>query len=112
MNYTFNIPGWRITEYTGYKPFTTFWQDYWIAVPFGVDAVKDTYRRAFDEWKSSHEYMTEMALVLNHIGWALYKKPEKKELAQVFFELYEKLDEWCYENFTEEQRAYYFSVTD
>ena len=36
----------------GYEMQTTFWQDFSIADRFGIDAVKDTYNRAFKEWKN------------------------------------------------------------
>ena len=34
----------------GYETFTTFWQDFTIADRFGVSAIKDTFKRAFNEW--------------------------------------------------------------
>ena len=36
----------------GYEEKTTFWDDFSIADAFGMVAIKDTYRRAFNEWKS------------------------------------------------------------
>lgn len=106
----FGIPGWAYAAETGYKPKTTFWQDFWIAAHYGPEAVLDTYRRAFDGWKADHEYLTEMALVLNHIGWELWNS--KRALATTFFELGEMLDGWCRANFTKEQKEYYFRITD
>lgn len=35
----------------GYNPLTTFWEDFGIADKYGMVGVKDTYRRAFGEWK-------------------------------------------------------------
>jgi hypothetical protein len=35
----------------GYNVFTTFWDDFSIADRFGVKGIKDTYKRAFEEWK-------------------------------------------------------------
>ena len=35
----------------GYEVFTTFWDDFTIADSFGISAIKDTYKRAFEEWK-------------------------------------------------------------
>ena len=43
---------------TGYRPFTTFFEDFSIAEVFGVDAVRETYNRAFKEWKSEHKQLT------------------------------------------------------
>lgn len=42
------IPHWPVTEMCGYEPKTTFWQDFWIAIHFGKEAVLDTYKRAFN----------------------------------------------------------------
>ena len=35
----------------GYETITSFWSDFTIADRFGVNAIKDTYKRAFNEWK-------------------------------------------------------------
>lgn len=45
------IPKWNITEFCGYKPLTTFWQDFSIADKFGNNAIEDTFKRAKAEWK-------------------------------------------------------------
>ena len=60
------IPKWDIEEETGYKPFTTFWQDFSIADVFGKEAVMDTFQRAFEEWKNNYVFITELVMVLNH----------------------------------------------
>ena len=104
-------PRWRVTELSGYEPKTTFWDDFWIAVYFGgAEGVRDTYRRAFRDWKCDVEYMTELVLVLNHMIWALYEVNEP--LARVFDELWRKADEWCREHFEGEEREYFYRVTD
>lgn len=35
----------------GYDLITTFWEDFSIADKYGIAGVKDTYKRAFNEWK-------------------------------------------------------------
>lgn len=35
----------------GYDLMTTFWEDFSIADKYGVPGIKDTYKRAFNEWK-------------------------------------------------------------
>lgn len=52
------ITNWNIEEMTGYKPKTTFYTDFSIADNYGVAAIKDTYKRAFDEWHNDTEYVT------------------------------------------------------
>lgn len=104
------IPHWPVTEMCGYEPKTTFWQDFWIAIYFGKDAVQDTYDRAFNEWKNDIVYVTEMVMVLNHIGDMLYNSD--RNLSEFFYGLYEQLNDWCWENLSEDDREYYFRVTD
>ena len=42
----------------GYETKTTFWMDFSIADRFGIEAIKDTFKRAFDEWKEHYEYLS------------------------------------------------------
>ena len=53
----------------GYNLLTTFWEDFSIADKYGIVGVKDTYRRAFNEWKDDYKFFTELTLVLNHKIW-------------------------------------------
>lgn len=55
MDITLKLPRWNIEEMCGYKPFTTFWDDFSIADNFGIDAICDTYNRAFQEWKTDYK---------------------------------------------------------
>lgn len=57
----------------GYDRITTFWEDFSIADKYGVAGVKDTYRRAFNEWKDDYKFFTELTLVLNHKIWQHYE---------------------------------------
>ena len=38
-----------------YECITTFWEDFSIADAFGEDAIRDTYSRAFGEWKTNYQ---------------------------------------------------------
>ena len=58
---------WPMAEMIGYTPVTTFWDDFTIAEAFGGNAVRDTFNRAFDEWKGNYKYLTELVMVLNHM---------------------------------------------
>lgn len=58
------IPRWNIEEETGYKPFTTFWQDFSIADTYGLQAIQDTFNRAFDEWKEDSNTLLNLYLFL------------------------------------------------
>ena len=57
------IEDWTIEEMTGYKPITTLYTDFSIADKFGVEAIKDTYKRVFQEWKHDYKYIIELARV-------------------------------------------------
>lgn len=89
---------------------TTFWQDFTIADAFGNDAIKDTFKRAFDEWKTNVEYLAELVLVLNWKGWQWYEKDEER--SKIYFDIYQKADDYAYENLKGEDLNYYFHVTD
>lgn len=89
---------------------TTFWQDFTIADHFGVAAVKDTYERAFNEWKSHYKYLTDLVMVLNHKIWFWYGKND--ELAELYNDLWDKTAQYAMENLKGEELSYYFEVTD
>lgn len=101
---------WNIEALTGYKPFTTFYEDFSIADMFGASAVKDTYKRAFKEWKSDYKYLTELIMVLN---WKIFEYYNKNDtLAQLYDTLFREADEWAYNNLKGEELTYYLVTTD
>ncbi len=95
-------------EYTRVE--TTFWMDFSIADRFGVAAVKDTYKRAFKEWKSNVKYLTELVMVLNHKIWQHYGRDDR--LARVYDELWKKADAYGSEHFKGTDAEFYFKVLD
>lgn len=54
-----------------YKRCSTFAADFAIADSFGKEAVEDTFKRAFKEWKDHSHMMAELAMVLNHNIWTI-----------------------------------------
>lgn len=97
-------------SFCGYKQITTFFQDFSIADNFGINAIKDTYKRAFNEWKSNYKYLTELVMVLN---WKIWEHNEKnEEYAKVYNELWEKTDAYACENLKGEELSYFYSTTD
>ena len=104
------IKTWNITEMTGYKPISTFYEDFSIADAFGAKAIKDTYKRAFNEWKSNYKYLTELIMALN---WKIFEHyGHNDEYAKLYDELWRKSDEWACENLEGEALDYYFITTD
>ena len=94
----------------GYEMTTTFWQDFTIADHFGAPAVKDTFKRAFNEWKGNYVYLTELVIVLNHKTWQHYETDEG--LALVYQDLWEEADNYACENLKGEEASFFFRITD
>ena len=95
----------------GYETITTFWNDFAIAEKFGIAAVKDTYRRAFKEWKNNYKYLTELVMVLN---WKTWEHHEKRDpvYSTLYRELFEKADLYACENLKGEELTYFYRTTD
>ena len=94
----------------GDKFTTTFWMDFSVADVFGLDAVRDTYNRAFEEWKHDYRYLTDLVMVLNHKIWQWYEK--RDDLARLYDELWDKTALYAIENLKGEELSYYLNVTD
>ena len=94
----------------GYETQTTFWQDFTIADMFGISAVKDTYKRAFNEWKNDYIYLTELVLVLNWKIWQHYEKNEP--IARVYNDLWQVAQDYAYNNLKGDELSYFFRITD
>lgn len=94
----------------GYETKTTFWEDFSIADRFGLPAVKDTFQRAFKDWKTNVEYVTELALVLNHKIWQHYKL--RPQLADLYDQLWRQCDAWCADNLKGDDLSYYYRILD
>ena len=94
----------------GYRPFTTFFKDFSVAETFGVDAVRETYNRAFNEWKNNYKYLTEFVMVLN---WKMQEHYQHNDtLATLYNELWTKADGWACDNLQDEELSYFYRTTD
>ena len=94
----------------GYETMTTFWSDFSIADKFGVEAIKDTYKRAFAEWKDDYKYLTELVMVLNWKIWQHYGNDD--QIARVYNKLWKEADLYAQENLHDEELSYFFRTTD
>lgn len=108
---TLTLPANPMAAITGREPQTTFWEDFSIADKFGLDAVLDTYHRAFTEWKTDVEYLGELSLVLN---WKIWQHHEAGQmaLARLYDSLWRQADNWANENLAGEDAHRYFELTD
>lgn len=105
------IRTWNIEAMTGYKPITTFYEDFSIADNFGMAAVKNTFERAFRDAKGfGYDFLTEFVMVLN---WKIWEHCESNEpLARLYDELWRKADLYATENLKGEELAYFYRTTD
>jgi hypothetical protein len=90
---------------------TTFWSDFSIADSFGVDAIKDTFNRAFAEWKDDYLYLTALVVVLNHKIWQ-HHDAGNEAYARLYDELWNKAQDYGYDHLKGEEFEYFWSVLD
>ena len=90
---------------------TTFWSDFSIADRFGIPAIKDTYNRAFDEWKTDYRYLTDLVMVLNHKCWEHHHVGHAR-VSELYADLFYKAQDYAYENLQGDELRYFIEVTD
>ena len=89
----------------------TFFMDFSIADAFGVNAIKDTFNRAFKEWKSDYKMLTALVITLNHKIWQHYEAKNDK-LASLYDELWRKADQYACDTLKDNALQYFIEVTD
>lgn len=94
----------------GYETMTTFWSDFTIADVFGIAAIKDTFKRAFSEWKSNYKYLTELVMVLNWKCWVYYGI--NNQYSDLYADLYYQANDYARESLHGAELDYFFRVTD
>ena len=97
-------------EQIGYEEKTTFWDDFSVADAFGTKAIKDTFDRAFKEWKSNYIYLTELVMVLNHKIWQWYES--MPAYGKLYNDLWEKADNYACTHLKGEELSYFYRTTD
>lgn len=91
----------------------TFYTDFSIADRFGIDAIKDTFNRAFNEWKNNYEYLTALVITLNHKIWEHYENGgEVDEKARLYNDLWGEADTYACDNLKGEELKYFYRETD
>lgn len=105
---------WALADEIGYKPMTTFWDDFSIAETFfGTPlSIKDTAKRAWSEWKNDYKYATELIMVLNHKCW--YWNNRNDNLMELYSNLYYEYNEKLYDFYKNNKEAldYIFHTLD
>lgn len=88
-----------------------FMMDFCIADAFGEKAVKDTYNRAFANWKDNVDYFASLVLTLNHLLWYHYDKGNVQR-AMVYDALWKKAHSYASNHFKGKDAEYYFNFID
>lgn len=98
-----------------YEYFTTFWQDFDVAEIYGENAIRDTAKRAFDEWKDDVKYLTELVMIINHKCWDFYHTGAMRmsELYDdMYYEYYDKALDYLEEKGNEDDISYFVRTLD
>ncbi len=118
QNFFSKLPAWNIEALTGYKPCTTFWQDFSIADFFVLNgqepnAVQDTHNRSWPQMQEKSlgiKGLTEYIMVLN---WKIHEHyPKNNALAIIYDKLWKETDAWAMDNLKGDDLSYYLETTD
>ena len=110
-----NLVDWKkyAREMYGYEMLTTFGNDFDVADTLGADAVRDTFRRVFAEWRTEYKYLTELVMVLNWKSRQHYQtETGSVALSQLYADLWEQADAWACDNLQGAELEYFYRVTD
>jgi hypothetical protein len=100
----------QFMESVGKTRKTTFFSDLSIAEVYGVNNIKDTYKRVMKSWGKNLEYMCEWVISLNQKIWQHAKT--YPEIAKVYDELWRKADNHCMETFKDNELVEYIRYVD
>ena len=95
----------------GYELTTSFWSDFSIADRFGINAIKDTFKRAFKEWKHDCVYLTELCIVMN-LKCAEHYHKGHETLAELYSDYYYKTDDYARSHLKKDELMFFCETTD
>ena len=85
---------------------TTFWMDFNIAEQYGIDAVKETFKRVFREWNTNYTFLYELTLVMNLKCWYHYEN-NNIEISKLYAKYYYKLRDYGLNNLKGKELEYF-----
>lgn len=93
-------------EWQEKRPSSTFYADFSVADVYGEKAIRDTYRRAFGEWKTSFKMLTELVAVLNHKIWFWHGRGDESK-AKLYDGLWKEADAYGLDNLKGDELSHY-----
>lgn len=106
------IKKWNIEAMTGYKPKTTFYEDFSMADSFGESAVKDTYKRAVATADGcGYVYLTELVMALNWKIWEHHHGGNSR-YAALYNRLWDAAAEHAEKTLEGDELRYYYRTID
>lgn len=105
------ITTWNIENLTGYKPKTTYFEDFSIADLFGIGAIKETYKNALETAKfMGYVYLTELVMVLNWKIWEHYEN--NNDYGILYDKLWRKASQYAEKHLKKDELSYYYATID
>lgn len=95
----------------GYKMNYTWFMDFKIANAFGENSVKDTYNRAFKEWKDNAVAMKELTFCLNIMSWEFHYSGNEN-MMKLYANLYQECYDKCLDHFKGDELHEYLEFLD
>lgn len=89
----------------------TFFEDFGIAERFGVSAIRDTFKRAFQGWKRDIVMLTNLGMTVNLLCW----EHQNESLCAVYRDCWYEVYNYVWsddDNCSEEERQLFFRYTD
>lgn len=103
---------WNIEQITGYKPITTYYQDFSIADNFGLEAIQETYDTVMKE-KPGYKEFTEFTMALNWKIWEHHRtEGDESKKAILYDKLWREAADYAVNNLKDEELSYYYRTTD
>lgn len=108
---TGDLIDWDIQNMTGYTPETTYYTDFSIADHFGLNAIKDTLKRAKEQCETfGYVWKTELSMVLN---WKIFEHYGKnEEYAEFYDEAWREYAGYLQDTLQGDELSYYYKTTD
>ena len=101
------------TNYTlpnGHEFISTFVDDFLIADRYGIPAIKDTFKRAWDAWHTDPVYCAELVVTLNHAIWRYYKT--RPDFAEIYKNIWKEAHNKALSQFKGKDFQTYYDIVD